>query len=332
MNPDSTLPPPQRSAEWREFPGLFARGVSMGIAEVIPGVSGGTLALITGVYTRLVDAIRSLDASVVRAFLKLQVRDALGRVHWRFMLMLFSGQLGGILLCTRIIPLPTLLRSNPEPVLGLFFGLVLGSIFLLARDSGLPGWKGVLAYLAGGGLGWLVVTSVPNETPTAPWFIFLCGMLAICAWVLPGISGSYTLLLLKKYDLIWGAVAHPSLDGILYILLPFGLGAFVGITSFTRLLSWVLHRYEKATMMAMNGLLIASLWVIFPFQNPVYEKHGAKEKLVSTTPVWPPPERLSSLEVGLALGLPVVGLAAVLLIDRFARRKRAEGQAPGALN
>ncbi|MBE7462837.1 MAG: DUF368 domain-containing protein [Planctomycetes bacterium] len=313
---------PKRSAEWSEFPGLFARGVSMGIAEVIPGVSGGTLALITGIYTRLVDAIRSADLTVLRALLSLKFKEGLARIHWRFLFMVFAGQLGGIVLCTRIIKLPELIKTDPAPVLGLFFGLVVGSIFLLARDSGMPGFKGLVAYLIGGGIGYWVVTGVPAATPMASWFLFLCGMLAISAWILPGISGSYTLLLLKKYDTIWGALAHPSVDGIVQILLPFGLGAAVGITLFSRLLSWILHHYEKITTMAMNGLLIASLYAIFPFQNPVYEMHGSKEKLVSTTPHLPSEAELHSVSGILACVLPFVGLTAVLVIDKLARKKQ----------
>ncbi len=321
--PSETPVEPKRSAEWSEFPGLFARGVSMGIAEVIPGVSGGTLALITGIYTRLVDAIRSADLTVLRALLSLKFKEGLSRIHWRFLFMLFAGQLGGIVLCTRIIKLPALIKSDPAPVLGLFFGLVVGSIYLLARDSVRPGIKGLVAYLIGGGIGYLVVTGVPAATPMASWFLFLCGVLAISAWILPGISGSYTLLLLKKYDTIWGALAHPSLDGIVQILLPFGLGAAVGITLFSRLLSWILHRYEKITTMAMNGLLIASLYAIFPFQYAVYEMHGSKEKLVSTTPHFPSAAELSSVSGILACVLPFAGLATVLIIDRLARKKQA---------
>ncbi|NLB55721.1 MAG: DUF368 domain-containing protein, partial [Lentisphaerae bacterium] len=193
-------------AKWYEFPGLLLRGLGMGIAEVIPGVSGGTIALITGVLERMVRAIKSADIFAIRLFFTFRWKELFNYVHWRFLLMLFSGQLIGVILFTRVIPLPILLKEHPEPMLGLFFGLIVASALLLARDAGKPGLKGLFSYIVGGIICATVVMGTRTETPETIWFVTLCGAIAICAWILPGISGSFVLLLLRKYDYVLGAV------------------------------------------------------------------------------------------------------------------------------
>lgn len=315
-------------ARWREFPGLLWRGMGMGIAEVIPGVSGGTVALITGVLERFVGAIRSVDVKAIKLLFTFRLKELFAHVHWRFFLMLFTGQLLGIILCTRIIPLPTLLREHPEPMLGLFFGLILASAVMLARDAGRPGLRGIIAYLVGGLVGITVVMGVRADTPDAPWFIVVCGAVAICAWILPGVSGSFVLLLLRKYDYIWEALTFhnemPFTSNLMNVIIPFAIGAVVGLTMFARLLSWVMKRWSQATMMAMTGLLLASLWAIFPFQLRQFETVASgKEKLISSRPFIPSASQLLSAEGLLAIGLAVAGFALVMYIDFRARKKHA---------
>lgn len=323
-------------AEWKEFPGLLWRGMGMGVAEAIPGVSGGTIALITGVLGRMVDAIHSVDIAALRLLAGFRLKAFFERVHWRFLLMLFTGQLMGILMFTKVIPLPKLLRTHPEPLLGLFFGVILGSIVLLARDSGKPGWKGILAYLGGLTVGGFVVASVRASTPDAPWFLAISGAVAICAWILPGISGSFILLLLHKYDVVWEAVTFsngvPFLENTMTMILPFAVGALVGLITFSRVLSFVMNRWPARTTMTMNGLLIASLWAIFPFQNQVFETVASgKEKLIAVHPYLPPVDQLGTSGI-LAILLAVGGLALVLWIDWMAHRTQPASTASGGVS
>ena len=320
-------PVPDGGARWSEFFPLLWRGTGMGVAEVIPGVSGGTVALITGVLDRIVRAIHSVDAVAIGQLLALRIRAFMSRVHWRFLLMLFSGQLLGVLLCTRVIPLPRLVREFPEPTMGLFFGLIAASAVLLCRDGGRPGLRGALAYLAGGLLGLAVVAGFRAETPDAPWFIFICGAVAICAWILPGVSGSFVLLLLRKYDYVWEAVTlgndQPVLHNVLHVTLPLGAGALVGLALFARLLDWMIKRQPRLTLHAMTGLLFASLWAVFPFQHPTYEVTArGMEKLVATRPYLPSLEHLSTSQGMLAVMLMAGGFVLVLLADRQARKRR----------
>ena len=319
--------PVVKDADWRELPGLLWRGMGMGVAEVIPGVSGGTIALITGVLERFVNAIRSVDMTAIGLLLKFRIKELFAHVHWRFFAMLFAGQLLGIILCTRIIPLPRLLNDHPEPMLGLFFGLILASAVMLAREAGKPGLRGIIAYIIGGLIGTIVVMGVRTDTPETPWFILICGAIAICAWILPGVSGSFVLLLLRKYDYVWSAISfHNNMsftENMFNVIIPFGAGAVLGIAVFSRLLSWVMKRWHRATMMAMTGLLIASLWAVFPFQNRVFETVASgKEKLISSSPYVPSLSKFGTADGLMAVCLAVMGFVLVMYIDYRARQKR----------
>lgn len=325
--------PPPGGASWREAPGLLLRGAAMGMADVIPGVSGGTVALVVGIYGRLVDAIRSFDADAGRLLLGRRFAEARDRVAWRFLLLLLTGIATGIVFCVKVVRLPQLLETHREQVYGLFFGLIAGSVVLLGRDVLRAGFTGarLLAALGGLAAGLVIVTLSPGETPETPWFVFLCGVVAICAMILPGISGSFILLILRKYAYVMNAVdqvIHPTsglmadrVAPLVQTVIPFGLGCVVGIAAFSRLLGWVLSRAEQATLAAMTGLLAGSLWVVWPFQRLTIEVVRDKPRVVSSTPRLP--EALDGTALA-AFGLMALGVVLVPLLDRVARRKLAE--------
>jgi putative membrane protein len=263
------------STGFKEYPALFLKGFGMGTADVIPGVSGGTIALIAGVYDRLLAAIRSFDGTAIRAALTLQVASVFERVHWKFLIALVSGIASAILFFTKLVPLPLLIYTHPEPVYGLFFGLISGSVLVLLRKF-LPLDGLVLAATAlGAVIGYVVVTLVPVETPSDLPFIFIYGMVAIIAMILPGISGSFILLILRKYDYILGSIGRlggsETLDALV-ILAVFGFGAITGLAVFSRFLGWLLKRFYRATMAMLVGFLIGTLWIIWPWQERTYEE------------------------------------------------------------
>ena len=243
----------------------------MGAADIVPGVSGGTMALITGIYVPLLAAIKSFNLALVQDLVKLRWADALRRVDWVFLTLLGTGILSAIVFFTRVIPLPRYMMSHPELVYGIFFGLIVGSIAIILL--GIPRherrWWHVFFVLGGAAFGGFVVTAVPADTPDDIWFLFLSGSVAICAMILPGISGSYILLVLKKYEYILskiGDLGGPFTVDALAALIPFGLGAAVGLALFARFLSWLLHRAHHPTMMTLIGFLIGSLIVLWPWQ------------------------------------------------------------------
>lgn len=287
-----------------ELPILIIKGFLMGSADIVPGVSGGTMALITGIYERLLNAIKSVNKASIFALLRFRLKDFSSEFHWLFLSGLLSGIAGAVIFFTRIIPLPDYMYKQPEVVYGLFFGLILGSIRILVK--GIPKWtvKEWMGLIVGAVFGFWIVTLVPADTPENPAFIFLSGMIAICAMILPGISGSYLLLMLRKYEFILSQIgllgSNQSVDAFL-ILLPFGFGALAGITLFSRVLSWLLNRFHNVTMAVLVGFLIGSLYVIWPFQQREYVRIEKQEIIAHNE----------------ALGIDSFGLPADTLLPRF---------------
>lgn len=282
--------PPQKfdndRTSWKESPFLLIKGFLMGSADIVPGVSGGTMALIVGIYNRLIHAISSFDVSFLKLFFTFQWKKAFRRAHWKFMLILLSGIFCAVLFFTKIVPLQVYMFTHPELIFGLFFGLIVGSIFILVKAIDGFTWQHGLFTLAGILIGLWVVTRVPTETSESALFLFLSGAVAICAMVLPGISGSYILLILRKYDFILsqlGKLGTVDTLSALWVLAPFILGAIIGLMLFTRLLSWLLDHFYAPTLAVLIGFLIGSLYVIWPYQNRIYEEFVTKTEVVEYT-------------------------------------------------
>jgi putative membrane protein len=288
----------------------------MGSADIVPGVSGGTMALILGIYERLLNAIRSFDRMWLNDLLNLRWARALARNDWPFLVPLLLGIAGAILFFTRVIPLPSLIVTHPELIYGLFFGLILASILILMREVDRYGVREIAIAVAGASMGFAVVNLVPMETPTALWFIFLCGFVAISAMLLPGISGSFILLILGKYAYIVDALGRFDL----VVMVTFGAGALVGLVVFSRAIVWLLNHYHQATLLLIKGILIGSLWIIWPFQDRSYEIIRGKERLVGATPAWPD---AFSGTVAASFAFLAFGFLLVMLIHHLADRAGA---------
>ena len=297
----------------KDTPIIIAKGVCMGAADVVPGVSGGTMALVLGIYQRLLSALRNFDLEFLACLGRGQWGAAAARVDLVFLLPLAAGIATALWFFTRVVPIPKLLVTHPEPIYALFFGLIVASIIVLLRD--LPklsvadsGWL-ILGLLSG----LLLVTRVPLETPDAAWFIFFSGAIAICAMLLPGISGSFILLLLRKYAYVFDAIGHLKFA----VVIPFALGAVTGLLVFSRILTWLLRRWHRQTLLTITGLLVGSLWMIWPFQERTFDTIRGKSRLVHSTPLWP--EALDGTVVA-ALGCALLGLILVLGIHRLAEK------------
>lgn len=258
----------------------------MGSADIVPGVSGGTMALITGIYDRLIFAIKSLDLDAIRSLILFRFGAFFQSFHWKFFLFLGMGMFTAVLFFTRIVPLQIYMFTHPEIVYGLFFGLILGSIGLLIAevDSRNRNWKYSIGLVAGALFGYWIVTLVPSETPETFWFVFIAGSVSISAMILPGISGSYILLIFQKYDYILTLLSDIGGSNTLQALIqlvPFILGAGTGIILFSRVLSWLLKRFHSATIVVLIGFLIGSLYVIWPFQEREFAESVRHSEIVS---------------------------------------------------
>ena len=291
----------------------FMKGVCMGSADIVPGVSGGTMALILGIYERLLRAIRSFDRDWLGLVLRGRFGAALSRNDLPFLAALGAGILAALLFFTHVVPLPKLIVSHPEQVYGLFFGLILASVVILMGAVERYGAGEVAMTLLGVAAGFAVVNLVPVETPDAAWFIFLCGFIAISAMLLPGISGSFILLILGKYAYIIDALGHFDLA----VIVVFVAGMASGLLVFSRVIVWLLSRYHQPTLLVIKGILIGSLWIIWPFQERVFETVRGKDRLVGSSPVLPDAVDGTVLA---AFAWMALGVGAVLLLHRLAGR------------
>ncbi len=292
---------------------LGVRGFCMGASDVVPGVSGGTMAFILGIYEELIDAIKSFDLKSLQFLVTLKFRPLLDRISWQFLLTVGIGILAAIFSLSKL--LSWLLQNRPVFIWSFFLGLILASVLSVSRR--VEAWR-ILTWLClvGGTLGsYFLVGLVPVATPNDYWFLFLCGAVAICAMILPGISGSYILVLLGKYQYVLDAVNHRDF----LVLGLVAAGACVGIIAFSRILGWLLKNYHDLMVATLTGLMIGSLRKIWPWKETlesVVDSHGRMVPLVQLNIL---PGQWNG-EVLAALSLMVAGLLAVLFLDRLGNR------------
>lgn len=268
--PEQTSTSPKDTTTFKEAPFLALKGFLMGSADIVPGVSGGTMALIVGIYERLLNAIKSVNGNFIKLFFTLKWKAAFKEIHIFFLAFLFLGIFSALAFFTKVVPLQVYMFTHPEIVYGLFFGLIVGSIYILIKALERFTKTELLMLVLGMAFGIWIVSLVPADTPEHPAFVFLSGSIAICAMILPGISGSYLLLIMRKYDYLLSEIGKlggvETVDGLIG-LLPFVLGAVVGLAAFSRFLSWLLSKYHSQTIAVLIGFLIGSLYVIWPYQH-----------------------------------------------------------------
>ena len=248
---------------------VAVKGACMGAADVIPGVSGGTIAFIMGIYDDFVGSLASINTEALKLLFTGKFKAFWKHINGSFLLSLAIGIGFSVIALAGLMQY--LLEWHPIQTWSFFFGLIVASSIFILR--GISGWKlrEVLLLIFGAILGVVICTLSPTQTPDAYWFIFLSGALAICAMILPGISGSFILLILGKYQFIMGTISD-LVSGVnvsqnLLIIGIFGVGAVVGILGFSKFLHWLLGRWEKETMIILAGFIIGSLVKVWPWSN-----------------------------------------------------------------
>lgn len=256
----------------------------MGIADVIPGISGGTIAFMLEIYEDLIRAIRSFDMIFVRFLLQGKFKKAFDCVAWRFLGAVLLGISCAILLFSRVVS--WLMKEHPVLLNAFFFGLILATVPIIARV--MKRWTAgkVLALVISSVATFFFVQLVPVNTPETWWFIFFSGALAICAMILPGISGAFILLLLGKYQFMLDAIHQRQIDIIVF----FVGGIIVGILSFVRVLEWLFRRFHDLTIAVLTGFVIGSLNKIWPWKMVLRSMTTDSGKLIIIEDVntWPP--------------------------------------------
>lgn len=247
---------------------LAVRGVGMGAADAIPGVSGGTIAFMTGIFEELVASINSINAKAIRLLLSGNIKKFWQHINGNFLVSVGIGILFSIATLAKLMLY--LLNHHPIETWGFFFGLIVASSIFILKE--IKKWTAlsVVTVIAGIFLGVVVCTLSPTETPDDLWFVFISGAIAICAMILPGISGSFILLIMGKYEYIMSTISgltSGDISGNILIIAVFGLGALTGIISFSKFLHWLLGHFHRETLLVMAGFIIGSLVKVWPWSN-----------------------------------------------------------------
>jgi putative membrane protein len=239
----------------------FLKGMSMGAADVVPGVLGGSIALIAGIYQKLLDSIKSVDKAALGFLLKFELKELWNHINGSFLFSLFAGILTSIFSLSKVITY--LMDNHPIPLWSFFCGLIIISAVIILREIKRWNVGVILSLLIGTAAAYWITGLPPTTTPDTYWFTFVAGSIAICAMILPGISGSFLLLVMGQYEKILGAVN----DRDLLTIGLFGAGCIVGLLSFSRLISWLLKHYHSITIAVLSGFMLGSLNKIWPWKE-----------------------------------------------------------------
>ena len=259
---------------------LVLKGMAMGIAEVIPGVSGGTIAFITGIYERLINSIKAVGPGLIGDFKRDGIKGMWNSLDGNFLVLLVGGMVLGIGI--GVFGVTSLLETQPEILWAFFFGLIIASSIYIGKQITQWSIKEILAVIIGAIVAYLLCSLSPAQGSSNPLFIVLCGAIAISALILPGISGSFMLLIMGMYSFIVpnvkNALSTLEWDSI-QILLLFATGCVIGLMTFSRVLSWTFKNYKNITLATMTGFIIGSLSKIWPWRNPQVWQDDAGVKI-----------------------------------------------------
>lgn len=284
------------------------KGFAMGAANVIPGVSGGTIALLTGIFNELIEALNAImSVSTWKLLIKGQFKEFWETIHGTFLLWLAIGVVISVFSLAKLMEY--VLAHHPVQTWAFFFGLIVVSAVFMLSD--IKGWKGkeVAWLILGIALGAFICLLSPTETTSDMWFIAVCGAIAICTMILPGISGSFILVLLGKYEYIMKAVSDLNIP----VLLVFAVGCVIGIVAFSKFLHWLIGKYEKQTLLVLIGFTIGALVKVWPWADKVACETA---NVLNGQPV-------EALHIGGAVLWALIGAGLVLALELLSRKKDA---------
>lgn len=294
---------------------LLLKGCAMGAADVVPGVSGGTIAFISGIYEELVNSIKEIDGRAVRLLLGLKFQEFWKKINGNFLVTLLCGI--GISIFSLAQLMTYLLTTHPIDIWSFFFGLIIASSVLVSKEIRKWDIFTVISLIAGVCIAYTITVLTPSSTPETWWFIMLSGAIAICAMILPGISGAFILLLMGKYAFLMTAVSELNIA----VISVFVIGALIGIISFSHLLSWLLKNYHGMTVALLTGFMAGSLNKVWPWKETLetyIDRHGAEQVLIEKN-VMPGSFNGDPLLVH-AIVLCIVGFLLIWGIDAVAKR------------
>jgi len=310
---------------------ILLKGLAMGAADVVPGVSGGTIAFISGIYEELIETIHKLNFGFFKIWKKDGISAAWKQYNFSFLSVLFSGILISILSLAKLIT--WLLVNHPIPVWSFFFGLIIASILYVARQIAQWRISSILAIIIAAGFSYLITIIEPIGSPDNTWFLFFAGFIAIIAMILPGISGAFILLLLGAYEAIIGTITQfidgaMALDWTLFSealvkLIIFVLGAIIGLKAFSRVLNWMFKHHKNIILAILTGFMIGALNKIWPWKEVLKYRinHSGEEVPFLEKSIFPgnyegDPQLLS------AVIFIVLGFLTIFILERVATEKK----------
>lgn len=295
--------------------------MAMGAADVIPGVSGGTIAFISGIYERLISALSAIDPSLISLLRKEGFAAVWKKVDGFFLLVLLSGIATSILSLAKGVTY--LLDHHPIPIWSFFFGLIIASVLVVQRQIKVNQWMNLVPFAIGIAFAWWITMLAPSQSTNSLWFIFFSGAIAICAMILPGISGSFILVIMGKYQYIL-----ESLHELRYeVIFVFIAGCTIGLLSFVRLVKWLFAKYHDISIALLGGFMIGSLNKVWPWKITM-ESLQIDEKLIPSVQRNVSPFAYESItglpsELFLSLASAGIGLFLILVLEYVGNRRGA---------
>ena len=290
----------------------FLKGIGVGSANVIPGVSGGTIALITGIFERLINALKSFNLTAIKLFFTGKFKEFAKHTDLWFLASVGCGVVVAILSIARLFEF--LFDKYPIYLWSFFFGMILVSIYYVGITIEKFNWKVVLSFIIGTAIALLIAFGTPANENSNILYLMICGAVATCSMILPGLSGSFVLVLMGNYQLIMIDAVN---DLNLQILLPVVLGGVVGLLAFSHLLSWIFKNYRDITIAVLTGFILGSMPIIWPWKNDVITYFGSKEKVIGYEYYFPE----FNMEFATALVIMLIGAALIILTEKMAKAK-----------
>ena len=306
----------------KEYIALFLKGIGIGAANVIPGVSGGTIALITGIFEKLIHSIKSFDIKAIKLLFAGKFREISKHVNLNFLITVFLGVIFSILTLARV--LSYLFEHYPVYIWAYFFGLILASVYFVGKTIDKVNIPVAITFIVGTGIAILISMLNPATENKAIYYLFICGIVAVCSMILPGLSGSFVLILMGNYKLVF-IYAVNNFD--LKILVPVVLGAGFGLLAFSHLLSWIFQKFKNETIALLTGFILGSLSILWPWKREVFLTDEAGNLLLKKNGDMIIqgyekyfPESFNQ-EVVIAIFLLIIGIFSIWLIEKFAQGK-----------
>lgn len=302
----------------KELVANFFKGFAMGAANAIPGVSGGTIALIVGIFERLINAIKSFDITAIRLLLKGKLKDFAQHVDLVFLISIFAGVGAALISLARLFEY--LFEFYPTYIWSFFFGLVLASVYFVGKTVNRWDLAAIISFVAGTAVAILLTLLTPASENDGFVYLLICGVVAICSMILPGLSGSFVLMLMGNYQLV---VITAVNDMRFDILLPILIGAGAGLLAFSHFLSWLLKKYKNQTIALLTGFIMGSLGILYPWKNAITQTFGDKVKTIGYDYFMP--EMNSAFFI--AVVVMILGIALIWVTESWSAKKATNEQA-----